>query len=470
MSFYNSQFGMSPKSAVSRALMVKKDNGSYNIPDEKQFQKLTHLIDTFYNYQDAQEILNQNLPQKPSTCLPLGQGQNNRGLELIRKTQVLTAENSPNPGTRKSQAHKLTGEDAVKEYENFNNHKSNMNKDLDIDPGSQGNYLTSKQKDKQQMKMLNKYLNFSLMKLNDEFVQRKFKTYLKAQSEQQGSRDSVYDRLQKNANENVQKKLLQLSQVINEPSNRSSALAFNHAEQLKQKLKFKIQTNLNTNENQLNVPRASRISQILLKSSGRLNTSHFNDDPKYQELVKLSETSSDEESQQLNQNEGFDPLHNKSSLTFSNHQYRSFMSNMEKLSSQKKSPNLRNSILISNRLNETSGDEKSIKSNSGRKCSFRRSQIVQNTQIFINQPTGKFKEYEEKSPNNSKNSRRSGFGQRKHVRIYDPQMEIDKRLDVIERQVITSQHAKRSQQFFSQQNSPSNRVNINFKNQDNHYF
>ena len=32
------------------AFMIKSDHGSFKIPDEKQFKKLTELIDTFYNY------------------------------------------------------------------------------------------------------------------------------------------------------------------------------------------------------------------------------------------------------------------------------------------------------------------------------------------------------------------------------------------------------------------------------------
>lgn len=41
------------------------------------------------------------------------------------------------------------------------------------------------------------------MKLNDEFVQKKFKTYLKINTEKKVHGDTVYDRLQKNANEKV---------------------------------------------------------------------------------------------------------------------------------------------------------------------------------------------------------------------------------------------------------------------------
>ena len=39
--------------------------------------------------------------------------------------------------------------------------------------------MTGKQRDKKQMALLTKYLNFSLMKLNDEFVQDKYKQHLK---------------------------------------------------------------------------------------------------------------------------------------------------------------------------------------------------------------------------------------------------------------------------------------------------
>ena len=42
--------------------MIKSDHGSYKIPDEKQFKKLTELIDTFYNYKDGEELINEDLP------------------------------------------------------------------------------------------------------------------------------------------------------------------------------------------------------------------------------------------------------------------------------------------------------------------------------------------------------------------------------------------------------------------------
>ena len=101
----------------------------------------------------------------------------------MRKTQNFTAGNSPVKIENNKHKGRRTGIEAVKEYENFNTHKSAINKDLHDVQTSACGYLTSKQKDKQQMNMLNKYLNYSLMKLNDEFVQKKFKTYLKAQTE-----------------------------------------------------------------------------------------------------------------------------------------------------------------------------------------------------------------------------------------------------------------------------------------------
>ena len=53
------------------------------------------------------------------------------------------------------------------------------------------------------MGILNKYLNYSLMKLNDDFVQGRYKQFLRASDQKYIPKQSVYDRLQKNAHEKV---------------------------------------------------------------------------------------------------------------------------------------------------------------------------------------------------------------------------------------------------------------------------
>lgn len=66
----------------------------------------------------------------------------------------------------------------MEEFEHFNNEKLAQQVNLNFESGK-SSVLSRKQKDKKQMALLTKYLNFSLMKLNDSYVQSRYKNHLK---------------------------------------------------------------------------------------------------------------------------------------------------------------------------------------------------------------------------------------------------------------------------------------------------
>ena len=81
---------------------------------------------------------------------------------------------------------------------------------------------SGKQKDRQKMEVLNKYLNYSLMKLNDGYVQERYKMFLKKRDKDKKKEENVYERLQKNAKEVVVDRLENLSKILKQTQSKKS--------------------------------------------------------------------------------------------------------------------------------------------------------------------------------------------------------------------------------------------------------
>ena len=143
------------------------------------------------------------------------------------------------PFTQKSKYHSPeddlnNGAKAVREYENF----SAINKN-DIFDDKKFKCKSRKQKDDEEINMLNRYVNYSLMKLNDNFVQTKFKDYLKQRANNEVKKETVYHRLMRNAEEKTQENLQRLSKYYKDTTPNDSKF-MNHSKQLQDKLKKKI--------------------------------------------------------------------------------------------------------------------------------------------------------------------------------------------------------------------------------------
>lgn len=65
--------------------------------------------------------------------------------------------------------------------------------------------------------MLNKYLNYSLMKMNDSFVQERFKQFIKQRANHsENKQEDVYSRLMRNAEEKTHQNLQLLSMLYDD--------------------------------------------------------------------------------------------------------------------------------------------------------------------------------------------------------------------------------------------------------------
>ena len=60
------------------------------------------------------------------------------------------------------------------------------------------------------------------MKLNDDYVQAKYKAFLKASHKGEIKQESVYDRLQKNAQAKAQQNMIMLQAAYDNPLNNSA--------------------------------------------------------------------------------------------------------------------------------------------------------------------------------------------------------------------------------------------------------
>eukprot|EP00347_Sterkiella_histriomuscorum_P020157 403338889 len=445
------------------------------------------LQDQFINIVDDDKFL-------PNQTKNSFQFNSNSGLSP--KSQFSNLSQASPEGTPLRYEEPQTGAQAVKEFEKFNNQKFDLAADQ-IDPVNSGpSYLTSKAKDKKQMEMLNKYLNYSLMKLNDDFVQSRFKQFLKSKHEKKVKQETVYERLQKNADAKVQEKLIYLSKAYDEPQNQNKSKFLNVSQNRILMLQKKIKSNLNSPQRKcllgINFPRKSRLH----KNSSFANSSHGFEESRMSDLEdedhELTEIT---ESISVNEDMKVSSHREAQVTTFSEqNQVNSFV-NSGAIGNFMQTQN--KSFDIQVKTNNESCQDSLFK----KRQDFKNQSQIIGSQIakalLQNQNTANFQdsqfieqEFEQSSDsqhskNNQKVSKsrqgsvlinpRSRTSQiiqqnKKQVRIYDPSMEIDKRLDVIERQVISSQVSRRGKNTSQKEVNQKSNYDHDFPNQTSFSF